>query len=85
MRPRYDLHHGRYRSRWPDPGRLLDGLLRGHRRGAVAGQDVLRQAEADFQRVDSRGPQVSGFTREETLQFDDPQAVMQQFADWIIP
>ena len=27
--------------------------------------------------------QVSGFTREETLQFDDPKAVMQQFADWI--
>ncbi len=27
--------------------------------------------------------QVSGFTRDETLQFDDPQAVMQQFADWI--
>lgn len=27
--------------------------------------------------------QVSGFTREETLAFDDPQAVMQQFADWL--
>ena len=29
--------------------------------------------------------QVSGFTREETLQFDDPKAVMQHFtsfADW---
>ncbi|MFH1922116.1 MAG: hypothetical protein ABIP48_19800 [Planctomycetota bacterium] len=27
--------------------------------------------------------QVSSFTREETLQFDDPKAVMQQFANWI--
>ena len=27
--------------------------------------------------------QVSGFTREETLGFDDPKTVMQQFADWI--
>jgi hypothetical protein len=27
--------------------------------------------------------QVSGFTREETLAFDDPKSVMQQFADWI--
>jgi hypothetical protein len=27
--------------------------------------------------------QVSGFSREETLQFDDPKQVMQQFADWI--
>jgi hypothetical protein len=27
--------------------------------------------------------QVSGFTREETLRFDDPTDVMQQFADWI--
>ncbi len=27
--------------------------------------------------------QVSGFTREETLGFDEPAAVMQQFADWI--
>ena len=27
--------------------------------------------------------QVSGFTREETLAFDDPKTVMQQFADWI--
>ena len=27
--------------------------------------------------------QVSGFTREETLEFDEPAAVMQQFADWI--
>jgi hypothetical protein len=26
---------------------------------------------------------VSGFTREETLAFDDPRTVMQQFADWI--
>jgi hypothetical protein len=27
--------------------------------------------------------QVSGFTHEETLQFDDSQAVMQLFAEWI--
>jgi len=27
--------------------------------------------------------QVSGFTREETLGFDDPKEVMQQFATWI--
>ena len=27
--------------------------------------------------------QVSGFAREETLQFDHPKAVMQQFANWI--
>ena len=27
--------------------------------------------------------QVSGFSREETLQFDDPKNVMQQFADWV--
>lgn len=27
--------------------------------------------------------QVSGFTREETLDFDDPKEVMQQFAAWI--
>ena len=27
--------------------------------------------------------QVSGFTREETLEFDDPKTVMQAFADWI--
>ena len=27
--------------------------------------------------------QVSGFTREETLGFDEPKAVMRQFADWI--
>ncbi len=27
--------------------------------------------------------QVSGFTREQTLGFDEPAAVMQQFADWI--
>ncbi len=27
--------------------------------------------------------QVSGFTREETLNFDDPKEVMQQFAAWI--
>jgi hypothetical protein len=27
--------------------------------------------------------QVSGFTREETLAFDDPKTVMHQFADWI--
>ena len=26
---------------------------------------------------------VSGFTREETLQFDDPKAVIQRFANWI--
>ncbi len=26
---------------------------------------------------------VSGFTREEVTRFDDPKAVMQQFADWI--
>ena len=26
---------------------------------------------------------VSGFTREETLAFDDPKAIMQQFAHWI--
>lgn len=26
---------------------------------------------------------VSGFTREETLDFDDPKVVMQRFADWI--
>jgi DNA polymerase III alpha subunit (gram-positive type) len=26
---------------------------------------------------------VSGFTREETLQFDDPQEVMEKFAAWI--
>ncbi len=26
---------------------------------------------------------VSGFTREETLQFDDPTTVMEQFAEWI--
>jgi hypothetical protein len=26
---------------------------------------------------------VSGFSREETLQFDDPNAVMEQIADWI--
>ena len=26
---------------------------------------------------------MSGFTREETLGFDDPKEVMQQFADWI--
>jgi hypothetical protein len=26
---------------------------------------------------------VSGFAREETLQFDEPAAVMRQFADWI--
>ena len=26
---------------------------------------------------------VSGFSREETLAFDDPPAVMRQFADWI--
>ncbi len=28
--------------------------------------------------------QVSGFTREETLGFDDPRSVMQRFADWIV-
>jgi hypothetical protein len=28
--------------------------------------------------------QVSGFTREETLGFDDPKVVMQQFADWVV-
>src|SRR5208337_3238718 len=27
--------------------------------------------------------QVSGFTREETVGFDDPKAIMQQFADWV--
>jgi hypothetical protein len=27
--------------------------------------------------------QVSGFTREETLAFDEPATVMRQFADWI--
>jgi hypothetical protein len=27
--------------------------------------------------------QVSGFTREETLQFDDPKVVMQRLADWV--
>ena len=27
--------------------------------------------------------EVSRFPREQTLQFDDPKAVMQQFADWI--
>ena len=27
--------------------------------------------------------QVSGFTREETLAFDDPKTVVQQFADWV--
>ena len=27
--------------------------------------------------------QVSGFTREETLAFDDPKMVMERFADWI--
>jgi hypothetical protein len=27
--------------------------------------------------------QVSGFTRQETLAFDEPRAVMQRFADWI--
>lgn len=27
--------------------------------------------------------EVSGFSREETLDFDDPKSVMQQFADWI--
>lgn len=26
---------------------------------------------------------VSGFSREETLQFDEPKAVMRQFADWL--
>src|SRR6516164_6318667 len=26
---------------------------------------------------------VSGFTREECLQFDDPQAVMEQFRQWL--
>jgi hypothetical protein len=26
---------------------------------------------------------VSGFTREETMAFDDPQAVMERFGDWI--
>lgn len=26
---------------------------------------------------------VSGFSREETLEFDDPQAVMEQFASWL--
>ncbi|HEX3770255.1 MAG TPA: 3'-5' exoribonuclease [Polyangiaceae bacterium] len=26
---------------------------------------------------------VSGFTREETMAFDDPKAVMQSFADWL--
>lgn len=26
---------------------------------------------------------VSGFSREETLQFDDPRQVMQHFADWL--
>lgn len=26
---------------------------------------------------------VSGFSREETLEFDDPKAAMEQFADWI--
>jgi len=28
--------------------------------------------------------QVSGFTREETLQFDDPSAVIKEFNDWIV-
>ena len=27
--------------------------------------------------------QVSGFTREETLSFDEPAVVMQQFAEWV--
>jgi hypothetical protein len=27
--------------------------------------------------------QVSGFTREETLDFDDPKSVMQQFVGWV--
>jgi len=31
----------------------------------------------------SEALQVSGFTREDTLGFDDPKSVMQQFADWI--
>jgi hypothetical protein len=26
---------------------------------------------------------VSGFSREDTMRFDDPQLVMQQFADWL--
>ncbi len=26
---------------------------------------------------------ISGFTREETLQFDDPKSVMETFADWL--
>lgn len=26
---------------------------------------------------------ISGYTREETLEFDDPQRVMQRFAEWI--
>ena len=46
------LHHGGRGSRWPDPRGLLDGLRRGHRRGAIPGQDILRQAEADFREVD---------------------------------
>ena len=28
--------------------------------------------------------QVSGFSRNETLEFDDPQTVMQQFGDWVL-
>ena len=31
----------------------------------------------------SEALQVSGFTRDETLQFDEPKVVMQQFARWI--
>ncbi len=26
---------------------------------------------------------ISGFSREETLAFDDPKTVMEQFADWV--
>ena len=28
--------------------------------------------------------QVSGFSRNETLEFDDPKTVMQQFGDWVV-
>jgi hypothetical protein len=35
-------------------------------------------------RWDPEALAVSGFTREETLTFDDPQGVMERFRDWLV-
>ncbi len=64
-------------------GRLLDDLLWGcHRRTGIESH-VLRQAQANFGTVCPDALAVSGFTRQECLDFDDPKLVMTQFQEWL--